>query len=332
MAILLGTSGAWAAIEAALQSRCLEASHPRDLALLLQKTRLRQQQGIDPLYLAFDEELEKLGKYIDQLHRQFTRNAALRTQTLTEAIAQAEQKLSEYHSRPWILRWTTLLFPILRMRSRKKMIQHRKEQAVQKLQADLTARRQEFTDKRQNRNELVRRRLEQIADNVAFLEQMLRSSELGGASAELEVIDCLRTLPDTYFICSDLNLRAGRKIRFNGEYLQTAQIDHLVVGPGGVFVLEVKRWSRQFVESGQFFDPYEQVARASYLCYDLLRWHLPGIRVRSILVNCGILPPCRDDFHVKMVTLPQLRGYVTYFRKPVLDKEQVDCVIKILRG
>ena len=332
MAVLLGKSGAWAAIESSLQSRCLEASHPCNLAPLLQQARLRQQQGIDPFYLAFDEELEKFGEYIDQLHRQFAENAALRTQPFTEAIAQAEQKLSEYRSRLWVARWTTLLFPTLRMRSRKKLLLKRKEQVTQTLRADLTTRRQEFTCKRQSRDEMVRRRFQQIVDNVTFLEKLLRSPELGGATAELEVIECLRTLPDAYYICSDLNLRANRKIRFNGEYLQTAQIDHLVVGPGGVFVLEVKRWSRQFVESGQFFDPYEQAARASYLCYDLLRWHLPGIRVRSILVNCGALPPCRDDFHVKMVTLPQLRGYVTYFRKPVLDKEQVDRVIKILRG
>ena len=332
MAVLLGTSGAWATIQASLQSRHLEARHPRDLAPLLQQTRRRQQQGIDPLYLAFDKELEKFGEYIDQLHRQFAQNAALRTLPLTEAIAQAEQALSDYHSRSWVLRWTTLLFPTLRMRSRKKMLLKRKEQVVQTLRADITARRQEYAYKRQNRNEMVRRRFQQIADNVTFLEKMLRSPELGGATAELEVIDCLRALPDTYYICSDLNLRASRKIRFHGEYLRTAQIDHLVVGPGGIFVLEVKRWSRQFVESRQFFDPYEQVARASYLCYDLQRQRVPGVRVRSILVNCGVLPPCRDDFHVKVVTLPQLRGYVTYFRKPVLDKEQVDRVIKTLRG
>ncbi len=331
MAVLLGTSGAWATIEASLRSRHLEATHPRDLTFLLQQAKLRQQSGIEPLYLDFDRELEETGRQIDQLHQQFAQNASILTQHFTEEIRQAERKLSAYRSHLWLLQWTTLLFPKLKTLRRKKMLLEQKDLVAQELRDDLKQRRLEYAHKRQQRDEVVRRCFQQIADNITFLEKILSSPELAGGNAELEVIDCLRALPDTYYVCSDVNLRATRKIRFQGEYLQTAQIDHLVVGSGGIFVLEVKRWSRQFIERGNFFDPYKQVARSSYLCYDLLRGHMPGVRVRSVLVNCGELPPRRDDFHIKVVTLPELHGYLAWFRKPVLNKEQIARIIEILR-
>ena len=67
---------------------------------------------------------------------------------------------------------------------------------------------------------------------------------------------------------SDIILHAKRHINFDGTTLQSAQIDHLVLSPSGIFVVETERWSEDFVASGDYHDPFDQVRRAAYLCYE----------------------------------------------------------------
>lgn len=56
---------------------------------------------------------------------------------------------------------------------------------------------------------------------------------LGGWTGEDRVVQELRRLPDTYVVLADLTLA--------GPY-GTCEIDSLVLGPTGVYVIEVKRW------------------------------------------------------------------------------------------
>ena len=56
----------------------------------------------------------------------------------------------------------------------------------------------------------------------------------GGLRGETQVAQSLaRELDDTHYIFNDLTLRSG---------LRTAQIDPVVVGPRGIFVVETKNW------------------------------------------------------------------------------------------
>jgi Nuclease-related domain len=71
----------------------------------------------------------------------------------------------------------------------------------------------------------------------------------GGWQGEKQVAQILnRTLSDDYFLLNDLYLREG-----GGD------IDHIVLGPNGIFVLETKNWSGSISCNGD-------------------EWHRPGIR------------------------------------------------------
>jgi len=67
-------------------------------------------------------------------------------------------------------------------------------------------------------------------DNVADIGRFK-----GGAAGEGEVTKILQAgLPDSYIILNDISVRSGRK---------SAQNDHLVLGPNGIFVVETKAYS-----------------------------------------------------------------------------------------
>jgi hypothetical protein len=149
---------------------------------------------------------------------------------------------------------------------------------------------------------------------IDYVRSLLNSVAFAGAEAELSVIDQLRELPPSIVVFNDVRLRATRHINYEGSALVSAQLDHVVLTPAGVLIIETKRWSRRFVESGDFFDPFEQVSRASYLCYDLLREEFGKTRVRSIIACMGDLPDAPRDSYIKVVRTERLNGYISAFR------------------
>jgi hypothetical protein len=159
-----------------------------------------------------------------------------------------------------------------------------------------------------------------LNDNVARLEYLRTSPELAGARAELAVIGQLRRLPAGYIVLNDVRLRASRFHRYNGVRLQSAQIDHLVISPAGIFVIETKDWSREFVASGAYHDPFDQVGRAGYLCYDTVK-PFGKVQVRSIIACAGHLPPQPDSAKVKVLRVDELVGYITWFKERALGPE-----------
>jgi len=162
-----------------------------------------------------------------------------------------------------------------------------------------------------------------LTANIIRLDKLRESAELVGARTEIDVIASLARLPDEYTVFNGLRLRARRHIHFNGVHLRSAQIDHLVLTPAGVFMIETKRWSRKFVESGKYHDPFDQTQRATYLCYDQLRRQFGKIRVRSIIACAGQLPIAPKHSHVKVLAVSELIGYISWFKQPELAPDRL---------
>lgn len=159
----------------------------------------------------------------------------------------------------------------------------------------------------------------ELDHTIARVGLLLNSAELAGAEAEFAVIDQLRKLPPSTIVFNDVFLEADRHINFDGVALISAQIDHVVLTPAGVFVIETKRWSQRFVASGEFFNPFDQVSRAGYLCYDLLRQRYGKIRVRSVIASFGDLPAPPSNSYVKVVRPESLANYIAGFQNVELS-------------
>lgn len=158
------------------------------------------------------------------------------------------------------------------------------------------------------------------------LDRILHSPELAGARAELDVAARLARLSDAHTVINGITLNATRYIAFGGVPLQSAEVDHLVLAPSGVFVIETKRWSREFVDSGDFHDPFDQIERAAYLCYDLVRRHYREVRVRSVIACAGRLPPVPAGSYVKVVRAGEIDRYISWFgrRHQELGPSEID--------
>jgi len=163
-----------------------------------------------------------------------------------------------------------------------------------------------------------------LDQTIRRVEALPNSAELAGAEAELAVIDRLRSLPDSFAVFNDVRLKATRHIYFDGAALQSAQLDHVVIGPNGVFAIETKHWSRQFADSGDYHNPFDQTRRANYLCYDLLRAAFGKTSVHSVIACLGSLPQPPDGAHVKVLRPAELHRYVSGFGKTEFGPEMLE--------
>jgi len=158
------------------------------------------------------------------------------------------------------------------------------------------------------------------AHRVAALVQLRRRPECAGAIAELTVAEELAKLPDGFHVFHDVRLRTDLFLRDDNHVpLQSAQIDHVVVGPTGVFVIETKNWTGDFARSRDRFDPHDQVARANRLCWVLLKEAGLERTIRSVIVCCGYQIPLKHGSFARVLRTDRLLRHVRRFPADVDD-------------
>jgi Nuclease-related domain len=154
----------------------------------------------------------------------------------------------------------------------------------------------------------------------------------GGWQGEKEVTALLsHTLSDDFFLLNDLYLREG-----GGD------IDHIVLGPNGVFVLETKNWNGSISCDGDEWkrvgkrnfsgSPSRQVKRNTSKIRQIINTN-PNLRVLDILVEgIVIFTNNRAILHlncptVPILKLPQLPNYLTNHGKTrSLSPEQIEAI------
>ena len=97
---------------------------------------------------------------------------------------------------------------------------------------------------------------------IDVLKKMKQSNMYSGAIGEMDVVDALRELPDTYHVVNDLRFHLSPRFMINENLISHAQVDHLVIGPPGIFALETKCWKSDWTQKDYSVDetilPYKQ--------------------------------------------------------------------------
>ncbi|MFX1450478.1 MAG: NERD domain-containing protein [Promethearchaeota archaeon] len=172
-------------------------------------------------------------------------------------------------------------------------------------------------------NKRTKKRIKQMNNSKKFIEQ--KSSFIPGAIGEERVIHKLMELPDSFIIFNDLKLSFSKAIRWRkyNEYVKSCQIDHVIIGPSGIFLIETKNWNPATLQTTNFL-PHKQVDRAGYICFikfkRLFRKLSKKIPIRSIVVTLRDLPII-DYPHVKQLTPQELLSYISWFNGVLTDDE-----------
>lgn len=170
------------------------------------------------------------------------------------------------------------------------------------------------------------------------------NSFIYGALGEQKVVKTLEALSDEYYLINDFAVSFSPAIynRQENDYIKSIQIDHILVGPSGVFLIETKNWSEKSVESLSLRSPVQQIKRASFVLFKLLtneltnyhlrldrhHWGDKKISIRNLIVLINTKPK-EELQYVKVLTVNELLGYVLYF-KPIFSADETRRIAEFL--
>ena len=154
---------------------------------------------------------------------------------------------------------------------------------------------------------------------------------IAGAKGEYAVEQELKKLPNNFYVINDYKLDFVRPIinKQTGEKIFSIQIDHLVVSPGGVFILETKNWSQKSIKSLNLRSPIEQIQRSSYALFVFMNknisinthhWGSKQISLKNVLVMTGATTNQKFQY-VKVKQLKEINVYLNYFDAIYSDDE-----------
>jgi hypothetical protein len=175
----------------------------------------------------------------------------------------------------------------------------------------------------------VARRVAGARRVVQDVEAIAHSAVLANAIAERAVIRTFSTLSDDFVLINDLHLSYDRDIPFEDSYLKTAQLDHLLIGPTGIYAIETRHWSRTVAADGDEADPVLQVTRASFLSSHILKDAGCDQIVRSIVASEGAPPTRSGGAHVAVMPTARLLAYVQY-GPPLMSVQEIALVCRTL--
>ena len=144
-----------------------------------------------------------------------------------------------------------------------------------------------------------------------------------GAAGERRVIETLSVLDDSYHVFWNVRV-AG----YPGG--QPTQLDLVVVGPTGVFLIEVKNWSDEYA-SNPHQNPHRQTETAGRTLWLALHGVLRGVSVHNTLVAIHGNIRYDPSYPVYVTTPDRIAGFVVD-RSPVLSPADVNRLADWLRG
>lgn len=169
-------------------------------------------------------------------------------------------------------------------------------------------------------------------------------SSIFGALGEHKVVKELENLSDDNVLINNFTLNFHPAIynRQENDYIKSIQIDHLLITPSGIFLIETKSWSEKSLASLDLRSPVQQIKRTSFALFKILTGYISSDRVkikqhhwgdRKIPVkNLIVLTNSKlnEEFqYVKVLAVNELLGYVKYF-KPIFTNRETEAIASYL--
>ncbi len=157
------------------------------------------------------------------------------------------------------------------------------------------------------------------------------------------VVKEIEKLSNDYVLINDFRLKFEKPIynKQNGDRIFSIQIDHLLISPAGIFIIETKNWSKESIKNYNLRSPVEQIRRTSFAMFVVLNrisdkfgsigvhhWGESQIPIKNLIVMINNKP--KNIFkYVRILKLNELNNYISHFDK-IYSKSDVNKITEIL--
>lgn len=152
-----------------------------------------------------------------------------------------------------------------------------------------------------------------------------------GARGEIRVLEELAKLGDDYHVLCGMRMRLPYAVTYRGEKnLKSAQMDFVVVCKKGVFLIEVKNWSDEYLENYVERNPYEQTERAGRVLWISLDNVFSNIQVTNVLLSISGNIPYDNNYRVFVTSLERISWFLQK-KDEILDDKDVKRIVSQLK-
>lgn len=170
---------------------------------------------------------------------------------------------------------------------------------IRKMEKGISKKQERYQYLIKNKSEIIKKGLQKRIEELKRARKRVKHnhSYFLGAKGELRVIKELEKLPDNYIVINDYKKRFSNAIyrKKKGDYIKTIQVDHIVIGPTGIFVIETKNWSKDSLRNKDYYSPIDQVERFGHALFVLINkktfylklsnegWKKNKVRVKNLI-------------------------------------------------
>jgi hypothetical protein len=344
MAVVTRESGAWKSVHEALRQESIQLENISDLPQMLKVQKDTHAEAVKVFEKGNKELQEQFNNAIEKLSKEYGKLAESIREKFDREVKKLDEQMEVTQNRARELRKKDIFSRLLHLGAiatfwrEENQIKSKRQKLLRVMEKEVGIQKKIYTDKKQKFSQKnseyqlgLERKVKMAQERVSVIEGILQSGIYHGAIAELRMIDLLSKLPGNYYVVNDAMLRLDRSVHFDGEWLSSSQIDHLVVGPAGIFVIEVKNWSKKFSSEGDYFDPYQQVKRHNYVCYTLLNGAF-RTTVRSIIAYAGHIPAKPDSSYAKVLPIEKVNDYILWFKDVKHDTETIREIVRFIEN
>jgi hypothetical protein len=293
------------------------------------------------------DNIAELKRKFEQLSVDYEKLLKERGECLIREQDEIELWLSEYNEKSKNLIFKIVYFyKYLKSSNRLKVLtnkfENERNKPFTKIFSNISEIRLEITDK-ENRpdywvNEMSKLEVEQKEKIRSILKE--NKEFYYGAVGEQQALDELKKLPDSYVVINDYRNAFYNPIhdKRNDDRIYSIQVDHIVIGPTGMFIIETKNWSLESINSWDLFSPVKQLMRSNYALFVTLNkeaesgglhsfsqhnWGAQQISPKNIVLMMKE-KPYQEFQHVKVLSLSEVREYITNYKEKVFSKGQIE--------
>ena len=334
MAIIYKETGSLASLLHELEIRGISGFHTLGEILLFQerfqevKKRILEntRSRINNEVIERREKLRQYRLYLEEKYSNLERELDQRI----ESYRRKSEKLISVPGKNILLR-TVQRFRHRHVSKKLRHLEENKEDILKQKTADIREKisreKDEISQIFQNKESILTERSKPELDSLHHVRHTLEELHplLAGAIGEERVVQEISKLPDHYILINDYSLRFRKPLydKRKQEWIYSVQLDHVLIAPAGVFLLETKNWSRASMKDQDLWSPVKQIQRHSYALFRIMNsdqfrdikndpWGEVRIPIRNLLVMIRHKPGNHFRY-VKVLKVDELIPYVTRF-------------------
>jgi len=210
-----------------------------------------------------------------------------------------------------------------------------KPKAIRNVQKEIKKQEDLLYELRTKPDEYFAREQKGTISEINQLKRVVKSPEYFGAYGEIKTLKELKKLSNDYHIICNLNLSFSHYLYYRGKRdLKSAQIDFAVVGPTGIFIIEVKNWSNETLRNHRGFSPHEQLDRGGKVVWRYLKNNSFIFKPHITKILVPIQHNIKYNSYYKSVLIrdvQNLRHFIENNNRYTISEKRVNKIVSILR-